>query len=502
MTGLASGSARRLSHRYTDDRAKTLMALQCHQDKCREPMQNLTENIDSKYKSSTASNLQIIGVDTSLLYEELKTQFQKSGNPIEVSFRHMVSWVTLGDQFTHQLHPYPAKLLPHIANFFIRAYAVRGKAGIVLDPFCGSGTVALEASLAGLEPLVADANPLALLLTKVKTFPYDPEILRKELKILISKSKKYRSAPQIDIVNPDTWYKKEHKQKLEIIARAISEIDNENTRDFFRVSFSSATKKVSYCDPAVSVPVRLKQKESFNSDANTKVRERLSWIESLNVVDEFSHLCELNIQRVVESNKHNTTRKPATYISNDARTLNNAIEINKRPSLVLTSPPYGSAQKYIRASSLSLNWLGLATPKELSSLEGQSIGREHLPQWLGIDNTNRPLAAQYEKFLNKVRKINPLREKIARQYLLDMQDSVSEIHRILSDDGHIVFVVGNNTVCGETLYNDNFLIDTCLELGMTLELSLIDQIKSRGLMTKRNQTASVIAREAILVFRK
>jgi hypothetical protein len=37
---------------------------------------------------------------------------------------------------------------------------------------------------------------------------------------------------------------------------------------------------------------------------------------------------------------------------------------------------------------------------------------------------------------------------------------------------------------------------------MTLELSLIDHIKSRGLMTKRNQTASVIAREAVLVFRK
>lgn len=466
-------------------------------------MQNLTENIDSKYKSSSASNRQIIGVDTSLLYEELKTQFQKSEHPIEVSFRQMVSWVTLGDQFTHQLHPYPAKLLPHIANFFIRAYAVRGKAGIVLDPFCGSGTVALEASLAGLEPLVADANPLALLLTKVKTFPYDPEKLREELKKIIKKSKLYRTAPKIDIVNPDTWYKKEHKQKLEIIARTISEIDDENVRDFFRVSFSSAAKKVSYCDPAVSVPVRLKQKESFSSETNKKVRERLSWIESLNVVDEFTHLCELNIQRVAESNKHNTKRRPATYISNDARALNNAIEINKRPSLVLTSPPYGSAQKYVRASSLSLNWLGLATPKELSSLEGQSIGREHLPRWLRIDSTNhRPLAARYESFLSRVRKINPLREKIARQYLLDMQDSVSEIHRILSDDGHIVFVVGNNTVCGETLHNDSFLIDTCLALGMTLELSLIDHIKSRGLMTKRNQTASVIAREAILVFRK
>ena len=72
-------------------------------------MRNLTENINSKYKLSTASDNHISGVDTSLLYEELRGQFKKTGLPIEVSFRQLASWVTLGDQFTHQLHPYPAK---------------------------------------------------------------------------------------------------------------------------------------------------------------------------------------------------------------------------------------------------------------------------------------------------------------------------------------------------------------------------------------------------------
>lgn len=465
-------------------------------------MRNLTENINSKYKLSTASDNHISGVDTSLLYEELRGQFKKTGLPIEVSFRQLASWVTLGDQFTHQLHPYPAKLLPHIANFFIRSKIVRGKTGIVLDPFCGSGTVALEASLAGLSTFVADANPLAVLLTKVKTFPYDTEILRSELKTLASKSKKYRTASQIDIINPSFWYKKEHKQKLEIIARAISEIHDPDVKDFFRVCFSSVAKKISYADPAISVPVRLKQKDSFSKEVNKKISDRLNWIESLDVVSEFSHLCEQNIQRVTETNKYLPERKQAIHISNDARALSNILECDTRPSLILTSPPYGSAQKYVRASSLSLNWLGLASPKELSKLEGHSIGREHLPRWLRAESTQRTLPRQYEDLLSRVRATNPLREKISRQYLLDMQDSVSEMYQVLSDGGHMVFVVGNNTVCGETLCNDEFLIDACLQHGMTLELSLIDHIKSRGLMTKRNQTASVIAREAVLVFRK
>ncbi len=465
-------------------------------------MPKLTEIFTREYSPNTAGSHPIADVDTSLLYEELRGEFNRTGSSVEVNFRKMVSWVTLGDQFTHQLHPYPAKLLPHIANFFIRAREVRGKSGSVLDPFCGSGTVALEASLAGFTPLVADANPLALLLTKVKTFPYEVEKLRSELRSLIAKSRKYRTAPEIDIVNPDIWYKKEHKRKLEIIARGITEVEDENARDFFRVAFSSVAKRVSFTDPAVSVPVRLKQKDSLSKEANQKVKDRLSWIDSLSVIDEFAHVCEQNIQRVAESNKYLPNRAQAIHVGNDARNLTGITGEVQRPSLILTSPPYGSAQKYVRASSLSLNWLGLATPKELTFLEGRSIGREHLPQWQKANNSSSSLPARYEDLLAKVHAVNSLREKITRQYLLDIRDAVNEMHNVLASNGHMVFIVGNNTVCGETLYNDEFLIDICLANGMTLELSLIDHIKSRGLMTKRNQTASVISREAVLVFRK
>lgn len=465
-------------------------------------MPNLTKMSLPLLASNAEKLKSICGVDTSLLYEELKNQFNRAGRPVEVNFRQMVSWVTLGDQFTHQLHPYPAKLLPHIASFFIRAKSVRGKSGAVLDPFCGSGTVALEASLAGLIPLVADANPFALLLTKVKTHPYDVDELRRKLKEVSRKARRYRKAPDISIINPELWYKKEHKLKLEKIARAISEIEAEDCRDFFRLALSLVAKKVSFSDPAVSVPVRLKPKPTLSESVNDRIRERLRWIESLDVVDEFCHVCEVNINRIDGTNKFLPGRKRAVCVGSDARRLNDFPCPQVPPSLIITSPPYGSAQKYVRASSLSLNWLGLATPKDLSKLEGASIGREHLPVWREELNESFSLGQRYEETLAKIRAVNPLRERITRQYLADMNNAVSEMHRALSDDGHIVFIIGNNTVCGEVLLNDEFLIDACLSKGMTLELSLIDKIKSRGLMTKRNQTASVIAHEAVLVFRK
>ncbi|MCY1441767.1 hypothetical protein D9M71_581010 [compost metagenome] len=57
-------------------------------------------------------------------------------------------------------------------------------------------------------------------------------------------------------------------------------------------------------------------------------------------------------------------------------------------------------------------------------------------------------------------------------------------------------------VCGREFMSSEYLRDICEGLGLTLELSLLDAIKSRGLMTKRNKTASVISREWVLLFRK
>ncbi|ABE42338.1 hypothetical protein Bpro_0374 [Polaromonas sp. JS666] len=130
----------------------------------------------------------------------------RTGQSVEVDFRGLVNWVRLGNQLTHQIHPYPAKLLPHIAHFFARASTYTGKQGRILDPFCGSGTVALEASLAGHKPLVADANPLALLITRVKTTPYNLEELRASLDSLLKRVVRYRTAPNISVVNDQLWY--------------------------------------------------------------------------------------------------------------------------------------------------------------------------------------------------------------------------------------------------------------------------------------------------------
>lgn len=443
--------------------------------------------------------------DTSDVLAELCDRYRSSAESVEVDFRSLVGWVRLGDQLTHQLHPYPAKLLPNIAHFFVRAKSLQRRNAVVLDPFCGSGTVALEATVAGHGALVADANPLALLIARVKTTPYDVESLRDEAHRLHRRVRRLRTAPGVSVVNDHLWYTPEKKRALEIVSRGVNEIEDESIRDFFRVCLSVLVRKFSFADPAVSVPVRLRLKGDSSGHHGTRISARLLWLESAEVSAEFEKICLANIDRIAEANSARPDRRAALSAGDDARMLRSAVDSQGGRlragsiPLVITSPPYGSAQKYVRACSLSLNWLGLAHPEELALLEQRSIGREHAPNHSYRDLPD-VLPTAYERLCAKITKKNPIRGRITLEYLHDMRLALLEMARVTSKHGRIVLVIGNNQVCGEPLRNDEFVTHTLQGAGMKLQLALIDHIKSRGLMTKRNKTASLISRESVLVF--
>ncbi len=67
----------------------------------------------------------------------------------------------------HGFHTYPARMHPQTAGRLVRAATERG--ALVLDPFCGSGTVLVEAMIAGRRATGTDLNPLAERLARLKT---------------------------------------------------------------------------------------------------------------------------------------------------------------------------------------------------------------------------------------------------------------------------------------------------------------------------------------------
>lgn len=431
--------------------------------------------------------------------------------PIEISFRELVPDLNKVDRATHLIHTYPAKLLMHIPFFFLNNNIFSKKGDLVLDPFSGSGTVLLEASLAERKSIGADANPLARLISRVKTTMYDPELLRAYSKLLFDTIPQCTSAGTPMVCNVNYWFLPHVKNQLEKIIEAIKVIPNRIYRDFFWVCFSNCIKKVSLADPRVSVPVKLKLTQY--SEGHPLYNETKKKLESFEKIDVFSKLKECidqNINRFDNLKSLCSLKYPAKIVSDDARNLrtesidgilNDSIEDNS-VSLIISSPPYAGAQKYIRASSLNLGWLNLInTDQSLKQLEDLNIGREHYKKAIYKNFTETGLA-EADELLKEIYKKNPLRAYIASNYLNEMHEALAEAVKLLKPGGYFILIAGNNQVCSKEFKTQEYLMKIVESLGLKVVLRLIDDIKSYGLMTKRNKTANVITREWVLVFQK
>ena len=83
-------------------------------------------------------------------------------------------WSEESPDESHSLHAsihHPDSFNPELPAYFIRKYTRKGQ--VVLDPFCGSGTTALEASLQGRVAYASDLSHLAHRITIGKLEPAD-----------------------------------------------------------------------------------------------------------------------------------------------------------------------------------------------------------------------------------------------------------------------------------------------------------------------------------------
>ena len=72
-------------------------------------------------------------------------------------------------ELTHPIYRYPARLSPYLARAIIHATTKPGD--LIMDPFCGGGTTAIEAIVSGRHIVASDMNPLACFVTLAKAYP-------------------------------------------------------------------------------------------------------------------------------------------------------------------------------------------------------------------------------------------------------------------------------------------------------------------------------------------
>src|SRR3989338_5482823 len=106
---------------------------------------------------------------------------------------------------SHGFHKYPAKFIPQLAKRCIEENTKINE--IVCDPFMGCGTTLIESLVSGRKAVGVDINPVAYLISKVKTNPINPAKLKQETDKVLSdlelyfksKNQKQKTLSKIEI---------------------------------------------------------------------------------------------------------------------------------------------------------------------------------------------------------------------------------------------------------------------------------------------------------------
>lgn len=423
---------------------------------------------------------------TSTKLGQIIDRFEKYENSGYLDFSKTFGLQQNRDYYTNLLHHYPAKMINQIPLVLLPIYANKGDT--ILDCFSGSGTTLMQARLYGMNAIGRDINPLAVLISRVKSTNLNINKLKAEVKILYDTIDKIKvnenEIPKFP--NKDFWFEKNVQYDLAKILTSIKKIENKKYREFLLVCFSSIIRKVSNADTKIVPPVKSKKM--------LKLIRKGRKIDPLGI---FKEAVSLNLERVSNFSRDCVKSTTVGVKKGNAKKLrlkDNSID------LVITSPPYISAQKYARSTQLEMYWLGLVRDN-IKKIDLNTLGTErvYVEEFKTITDTGYSLL---DKYIRLIKKNDEERAYITYKYFKDMQEVISEIYRVLKPNKNFILVIGNNKITKIYLPNHEILSEIAESVGFVKEDEYIDDIKYRGFMTKRNKTAGLIDSEWILIFRK
>ncbi len=382
---------------------------------------------------------------------------------------------------SHNFHSFPAKFPPQLPLRFILDLTLPND--IVLDPMAGSGTTVLEAFLTGRKGIGFDIDPLAIMISKVKTSPLKTRELiscyRKVLQNAKDQVTQGRDKLEQILLNRwdlktkefiDYWFTQKTQLELLALVLQISKIKDETVRTFFKLAFSAIiiTKSggVSLAlDLAHTRPHRAKV--VFSKDCNILLGKELDKSKNPRLkictkklrspFEEFEKRCIQNIDGLLESDSGKI--EPEIRFGN-AQSL--PLE-NESVDLIVTSPPYASnAIDYMRAHKFSLIWFGYKID-ELSLKRKEYIGGEVM--------TN----IRYEKLpdftsntIADISELDTKRGKVLHRYYSEMARTLKEMYRVLKVGKAAIVVVGNSVMCGKDTKTQNCLADMGKNIGFEI----------------------------------
>lgn len=337
---------------------------------------------------------------------------------------------------THGLHPYPARMIPQVAGKLIDIYKPDDDRYYCLDPYSGSGTVLVEAKLRKVKSIGIDANPLAVLLSKVKTTPIKYSVLSDVKKNLIENIKHDMVGttviPPPKMKNLDYWFKDHVIQELSIIRKNIFEVEDADVADFLKVCFSLAVRKSSNTRPGEFKLFRI---------ASDKLPE---W--KPRPFDIFAKILENNIQRMRDFTNLVDPSVPSYALKGDSRKLfeiDSDVIQEECASLIITSPPYGDAHTtvaYGQFSRYSSAWLGF-DEKEVWKVDKNALGGKVYEKMADLESRT------LDEVVKKIEERDEYRAKETYAFFKDIDECFQQFGKILKrNKSTVCYVLGNRTV--------------------------------------------------------
>lgn len=361
---------------------------------------------------------------------------------------------------THDFHAFPAKFPPQLPRAFINDLTLPGEC--VLDPMMGSGTTLVEALAAGRRAVGFDIDPLATLISSVKTKSIDVEKALEKGQEIASKAKGLLVDEPVVLVEEldkafDTetrefinyWFSENTQLELMALRLGIQSVRDLQLRDFLRLCFSAIiiTKSggVSLAwDLAHTRPHKFRQGEPKSYR---------------HAVPEF--LKRLSKNAASMKTLPELLERPEVMLGNAEK-----IDLpDESVDLLFTSPPYASnAIDYMRASKFSLVWMGYEVT-DLTRLRAKYIGGENVR-----DFAMEELPSHTNKLVEKISLLNKKRGSALKRYYSEMTRVLRETKRVLKPDRTAAFVVGSAVMAGIDSQAQN-----CLgEIGAAVGLDLVE----------------------------
>lgn len=279
------------------------------------------------------------------------------------------------DVLTHGFHSYPGRMHYAIARELIARLAAPG--ALVLDPFCGSGTVLLEAMIAGRGSAGVDRSPLGLRVAEVKCqrrSGTSRAIFVRTLERVGARSLarvRCRERAVAPLTSREAARYDPHVlRELAGLREEILCVADERDRRALEVVLSALVVKLS------------KQRaDTDERDAAKRIRKGLA---TDLLVRKGRELAE-RWEAVSKASPAGGWPEAPRLVEGDARRLPEVLGAGFTCDLVVTSPPYGGTYDYWQHHARRYPWLGL----DASALERDEIGarrklggrQESVRQW-------------------------------------------------------------------------------------------------------------------------